>query len=608
MVTDILLAALASCSLCAVQAQPSAAQNDTVFLADYGIRPYSYENLSGKLRTVLDDCRRSGAKVLVLEKGRYDFWPEDACRRDYFISNTSSEEECPSKTKTLGILLDDMHDFTVEGSGATLMFHGKMTMVALDRCRNIVLRNLHFDFERPGGSELTYTKVDGRGVEVALHRDSRYELVDRRIRLIGEGWQTEKIHCIEHDAATGRFFYSRGYDILSAAPADEVAPGIVRFATPPDFRPQVGNTLTVRDIIRDQVGMFLVQSEQVVLEHVHIHFMHALGIVSQYSREITMRDVVCMPREESGRLLASEADFMHFSGCSGKIRILGCGFSGAQDDPVNVHGTNLRAVAQPGDSILQLRFMHPQSYGFDAFFVGDTVAFVKAAAMRRFAFATITAVNRRSDRIVEVAFDRPVPVGLELGRDCVENMTCTPEVEIRNCRFTHTSTRGTLVTTPRKVVIAGNTYCKTGMSAILIEGDAEGWYESGPVKDVLIENNTFIDCAYNGGPKHAVIALHPSNTEVDASLPVHENIRIVGNKFLIAGNPVLYAKSTRGLVFRGNEIEPLPGTEIPAQGLFLLDGCTEVRIEDNACPQKIGPAHIRTEHMEHMKKGYVRCR
>ncbi len=31
-----------------------------------------------------------------------------------------------------------------------------------------------------------------------------------------------------------------------------------------------------------------------------------------------------------------------------------------------------------------------------------------------------------------------------------------------------------------------NTYYKTGMSAILIEGDAEGWYESGPVNDVLI--------------------------------------------------------------------------------------------------------------------------
>ena len=602
---NFMLFVFASSALCAVQAQPAVPHKDTVFVADYGIRPYTYQSISGKLRTVLDDCKRLGAKVLVLENGRYDFWPEDACRRDYFISNTSSEEECPSKTKTLGILLDGMHDLTVEGNGATLMFHGKMTMVALDRCRNITLRNLHFDFERPGGSELTYTKVDDRGVEVALHRDSRYDIADGRIRLIGEGWQTEKIHCIEHDAATDRFYFSRGYEILASSPATEVSRGVVRFSTPNDFRPQVGNTLTVRDVIRDQVGMFIFQSEGVALESVQIHFMHALGIVSQYSRNIAMRDIVCMPREGSGRLLASEADFMHFSGCSGKISILGCRYSGVQDDPINVHGTNLRAVAQPGDSTLQLRFMHPQSYGFEAFFAGDTVAFVRAAAMRRFAFARVTAARRLSDRLTEVDFDRPVPAGLQLGSDCVENITCTPEVEVRNCFFTHTSTRGTLVTTPRKVVIAGNTYLKTGMSAILIEGDAEGWYESGPVKDVLIENNTFIDCAYNGGPEHAVIALHLSNTEVDAGSPVHENIRIVGNRFLIAGNPVLYAKSTAVVLFLDNVIEPLPGTDIPAEGLFILDCCKDVRIEDNACPQKITPASIR---MQRMKRGYVRCR
>ena len=603
---SFLFAFLASCMLCTVPAQPAALQKDTVFVADYGIRPYTYENISGKLRTVLDDCKRSGAKVIVLENGRYDFWPDSACRRDYFISNTSSEEECPSKTKTLGILFDRMHDLVVEGNGATLMFHGKMTMLALDRCRNIVLRNLHFDFERPGVSELTYTKVDENGVEVALHRDSRYDIVDGRIRLIGEGWrQTENISCTEHDAATDRFYFSRGYEILASAPAAEVSRGVVRFDTPPDFRPQVGNTLTVRDIIRGQVGMLVFESEQITLEKVQIKFMRTLGIVSQYSRNITMRDVVCMPCEESGRLLASEADFMHFSGCSGKIRILGCRYSGAQDDPINVHGTNLRAVARPGDSTLQLRFMHPQSYGFEAFFAGDTVAFVRAAAMRRFAFARVTAVRRLSDRLVEVDFDRPVPAGLALNRDCVENISCTPELEVRNCYFTHTHTRGTLVTTPRTVVIADNTYCKTGMSAILIEGDAEGWYESGPVKDVLITHNTFIDCAYNGGPEHAFIALHPSNTEVDADRPVHENIRIIGNRFLISGNPVLYAKSTAGLVFRDNAIEPLPGTGIPSEGLFLLDGCKEVRIENNACPQKITPAVIR---MEHMKKGSVRCR
>lgn len=571
----ILISAIALLMTAGVQAR----QQDTVFVADYGIRPYSYANQTGRFREALADCKASGARVLVLEEGRYDFWPEDAARRDWFISNTSSEEECPSKTKTVGLLLEGMRDFVIEGSGATLMFHGKMTMVALNSCRNVVLRNLHFDFERPGGSELTYTDVDEDGVEVALHRDSRYEIVDGRIRLYGEGWQSEKIHCIEYDPSTEHFFHSDGWNVLASSPAVETAPGRIRFTTPPGFRPRIGNTLTVRDIIRDQVGMFLYRSEGVTLENLGVHYMHGLGIVSQYSRDVTMRRVDCMPREGSGRILASSADFMHFSGCSGKVRILGCRFAGAQDDPVNVHGTNLRAIAKTGSKTLQLRFMHPQSYGFDAFFPGDTAAFVKASSMLRFAYAEVAAVRRLSDRVVEVTFDRPIPVGLELGHDCVENMTCTPEVEIRDCFFTRTSTRGTLVTTPRKVVIADNVYRKTGMSAILIEGDAEGWYESGPVKDVLIQGNTFIDCAWNGGPAKAVIALHPSNTEVDPQRPVHENVRIIGNRFLISGNPVLYAKSTGGLVFRDNAAEILPGGPSPDGPLFLLEGCGDAVIE-----------------------------
>ena len=104
--------------------------------------------------------------------------------------------------------------------------------------------------------------------------------------------------------------------------------------------------------------------------------------------------------------------------------------------------------------------------------------------MERYAEAIVSGVKRLSERTVQVTFDRAVPAALELDYDCVENMTCTPEVEIRGCYFTHTSARGTLVTTPRKVVIADNTYYKTGMSAILIEGDAEGWFESGPVKEL----------------------------------------------------------------------------------------------------------------------------
>lgn len=581
--------------LCAAQTQ------DTVRVADFGVHPYSYENCVSQLQAAVDQCKRQGAKVLLFEKGRYDLWPEYAARRELFVTNTSTEQECPSKVKTIGLLLEELEDLTVEGNGATLMCHGKMTMIALIHCNNIRLHNLHIDFERPGGTELTYTQADGQGVEVAFHRDARYEIADGRIHLYGEGWRSNRNHCIEYDPSSERFFYSNGWNTLAGAQATEIAPGKVRFRTPADFRPKVGNTLTVRDIIRDQVGVLTYESRDITFDHIGVHYMHGLGMVSQYSRNVTMTHVHCTPREGSGRILASSADFMHFSGCSGKVTVTDCRFAGAQDDPINVHGTNLRAIARPDRQTLRLRFMHGQSYGYNAYFEGDTVSFVRAATMERISEARVSSVRRLTDREVEVTFDRPVPEHLELNHDCVENLTCTPEVEIRRCHFTRTSTRGTLVTTPRKVVIADNTYYKTGMSAILIEGDAEGWYESGPVKDVLIENNTFVECAYSGGPSNAVIALHPSNTQIDANRPVHRNIRIVGNKFTTFGNPVLYAKSSEGVSFIQNKVDCRTADAAPAKPMFILNGCKNVRIKLNQIEHCTPVIDCRN-----MKKGYVK--
>ncbi|MDO4163818.1 MAG: right-handed parallel beta-helix repeat-containing protein [Bacteroides sp.] len=580
-------------------------RRDTLYARDFGLVPYRYTNMTVPMQQALKACKEQGVQVLVFDKGRYDFWPEGAVRKEYFITNTSTEKECPSKVKTIGVFMEDMEGLTIEGNDARWIFHGKMTNVALAHCYGITLRGLSIDAERPGGSEMTYTQIDSTGVEVTLHRDTRYDIANGRIHLYGEGWRTDHPHCIEYDPQTEHFFYSRDWQVLAASPATEIAPGIVRFRTPADFRPALGHTLTIRDIIRDQVGMFLYESSDVTLDSIGMHYMHGLGIVSQYTRNITMHAVSCTPREGSGRLLASSADFMHFSGCSGRISILDCRYAGAQDDPINVHGTNLRAIEQPADSTLVLRFMHGQSYGYNAYFVGDTVAFVHASTMQRFATARVASVHRLTDRTMQVKFDRAVPRTLELNHDCVENLTCTPEVEIRRCYFTRTSTRGTLMTTPRRVVIADNTYYKTGMSAILIEGDAEGWYESGPVCDVLIQNNTFIDCAYNGGPHHAVIALNPSNKVVDEHKPVHRNVRIVGNTFRTAGNPVLYAKSTADLLFQGNriEVDSLPANAQSAP-LFRLNACKGVRIEAN---ETINPP-AQSLLIENMKKSGVRLK
>ena len=304
-------------ALLVVSSVKGQSSRDTVYVLDY-VKPNTYENCVEGIQQAIEACKNRGAKVLSFDRGRYDIWPEKAIRKEYFISNTSTEQECPSKIKTVGLLFDGIKGLEIDGNGALLMYHGKMIMMAFDRCNGILVHSLNTDFERPTASEIEYIKVDTDGVDVRFHRDSRYDIREGKLHLIGEGWKSNLNHCIEWDKDTHFFTYSGGWNTLSASEAQEKAPGIVHFSTPSTFQPKVGNVLTVRDVIRDQVGMFIKESENVELRDIHVAYMHGLGIVSQYATNVTMTRVNCVPNEERGRLLASSADFMHFSGCKGK--------------------------------------------------------------------------------------------------------------------------------------------------------------------------------------------------------------------------------------------------------------------------------------------------
>ena len=184
---------------------------DTIYISDFGLKPYSYENSVAQLQAAIEACKQKGAKVLSFSKGRYDIWPEGAVRKEFYISNTSTEKECPSKIKTIGLLFNKMRNLKVEGNGALLMFHGKMTTIVLDSCQDVTLEGLSVDFERPAGSELHYEYVGENYVDVSVHRDTKYEIVNGKLNLYGEGWKSNKNHCIEYDGQTETCHYSQGW-------------------------------------------------------------------------------------------------------------------------------------------------------------------------------------------------------------------------------------------------------------------------------------------------------------------------------------------------------------------------------------------------------------
>ena len=101
--------------------------------------------------------------------------------------------------------------------------------------------------------------------------------------------------------------------------------------------------------------------------------MHGMGVVSQFSENIIFNNLKIAPRPGSLRTNSSWADNLHFSGCRGKIIVRDCVLGASHDDAINVHGTHLRIVDQPAPNKITVRFMHPQTFGFDAFAVGDRI-------------------------------------------------------------------------------------------------------------------------------------------------------------------------------------------------------------------------------------------
>lgn len=543
--------------------------------------PNTFTNASPALRKAVEACIRTKAKVLSLPGGRIDLWPEGSFQKELYISN-ATEDDTLSKQKHIAICLENVHHLVVEGHHTLLVLHGKMLSFALLNCEDITIRDMQVDYERPTMSEMTIQSIRPDQADALIHPDSHYRIDDTgRIHFYGEGWETREFHTIAYDPARETMRYS-SFQLFLDSRATATGPFQVHFHG--DFSRaglHTGDVLTFRDPYRDNAGAFIEQSRNVTLENLDMYYMHGLGIVSQYSENLCFTRVHIAPRPGSGRIVSAFADCFHFSGCKGRILLDSCSTKGSHDDPVNIHGTHLRIVAMSTTSTtspaktLRVRFMHPQTWGFNAFYPGDSIAFVDPQTLLPIGYDIVRSARLVDRREIELRLETTPPGSVHAG-DCVENITWTPEVTIRHCRFERTNTRGVLVTTRRKVLIEDNTFYHTGMHAVLIADDALGWYESGPVRDVTIRRNRFIGCGYNSAPDDYVIAIAPENRKTVAGAFVHHNIRIEDNEFDTPDGLLMTARSVDGLIFRHNRVV-VQGEAKRAP--FRITDCANVRIE-----------------------------
>ncbi len=498
-------------------------------------------------------------------KGEYDFFPAKAKRLALHISNSNDDPHTP---KPVAVLLQGVKHFRLQGNGSDLFVHGKMIKILCDHAEDVAVSGLAFDYRRPLVSEFTILGVAEHHADVEIQKDCTYAIENGRFVWIGEGWRSNGTGLNQEvdPADDGRTWRRGGGPLGGVTKAEELAPFRVRlhFNANPGFTK--GRIIQFRETFRDMVGGFIVHSRDIAFRDGAFYALGGMGVVHQFSENITYERMRLAPRIGGGRTTCAWADMLHFSGCRGRILVDTVTFSGSHDDPVNVHGTYLRLVDKPAPQQVRVRFMHPQTYGFPAFFAGDTVEFVNHDTLRAYGTNQVVAAEMEGGKDMLLTLRDPVPP--TAANDVLENVTWTPSVTIRNCHVSSDSCRGFLLATPRPVVVEGCTFVKTTMSAILIGGEANSWFESGPVRDVVIRGNTFVRC---GEP---VIHIEPENRSARPGEPVHRNIRIEGNTFQLKGNTAISAKSVQGLRITGNRFS---SPTLPIR----QHACTEVVIEGN---------------------------
>jgi hypothetical protein len=517
-------------------------------------------------------ARGTGEEPVVIRflPGMHVFPEDRAIRKAYFISNSCATPEVPMP---IGIFIEKCQHLSLKGGGVsgadktTLMMAGRMVHFINDHSEDIHYEGLVFDLKRPTVSEFRVIESKPGSSVIQIAEGSTYSLKDGKFTWTGDiGDRDSQVMTQEAIPAEGRAWRvsTKWTPFSETESIEDLGDNKLRLNfQKEDYQLKAGHQFQFRHLLRDVVGAHNNRCKNISIVDCEFNALAGMGIISQFTDGITYKRVRIVPPEGTLRTCPAWADVFHFSGCRGQILVEDCVFSGTQDDPINVHGTHLAIVGKPAENQLLLRFMHDQTYGFAAFQPGDKVAVIGGQTLREIEGnprSKVTAIRRISETDWEITLDGPAP-DFQTG-DVLDNISWYPDVTIRGCKVDMDSCRGFLLTTRGKVLVEGNTFHRCKMPAILIEGDADGWHESGAIRDMTIRNNTFIGCGIHINPRVR------SDNE-----PVHENIRILNNTFTEGAG--IAAHHVKGLEIIGNTS---PDGKIP---LKLAPTCTETSVRDN---------------------------
>ncbi|MNI19572.1 Alpha-1,3-galactosidase B precursor [compost metagenome] len=548
----------------------------------FGAKPeQGYDNTLA-VRSALESCKEIDGAILVFPQGIYHFWPDRAYEKQLFISNHDQDG-----LRRIAFLLTGRKGFTIDGQGSEFIFHGPITPFVIEACSHATIRNLVIDWMKPMFAQGTVCRVDAESFDIRLPEGMNYKVESNAV-WFEYGGKLEKVWGLnEFDKQTKAPAYQSG-DRLSwgayrKVRVEEATAGVITYRGDNIKLPQLGNVVVMRFGRREDPAFFVNGGEHICLESIRVHHAPGMGLIAQKCTHIRLQEFNVMLRFGTDRLVTAAADATHFVNCRGQVIIDQCLFENQLDDPCNVHGIYARIAEHLGDNQLLIELVHHMAKGIPIAEPGDTIEFVRRESLLTYAVSTIKDVKALNKDYLLMTFEQPLPNDVAV-HDVIGNASWNPDLTVVNCTVRANRARGFLITTSGNVLLERNTISAPG-SGIKISGDANCWYESGAVRQVMIRGNEFLDCNYccpDWG--RAVIDIDPeiARPEVHEAC-YHSNISIINNVFTTFDVGIVYGRSIEGITFANNVITrsdsyPLHNVmQYPIQ----LHACKNVNISNN---------------------------
>ncbi len=453
---------------------------------------------------------------------------------------------------------------TIDGGGAELIMHDRLTMFAIDGSEDITVKNFKLDYANPYYAQADIIEADGEHVVLKFDGEEFSAYVNENgtvcFRGIEDGWESavECGLCMEYVTETGApsayqpsYFYNTaekiGLDFLAymykRVTAKNISDNVIELTGHFDIPHIVGNKWICMHGERENPAVFITRSRNVTVTDIDMHYSPSFGLYTVLSENITFERINVDTRPDSKRMMTLNADSTHFTDCCGDITIKDCKFVKMMDDGCNIHGTYLRDIKKVTDNSFIARYDY---WGLNIFKKGDRVAILDMEDTRRVFESTVLKSVMLDNCTVSVTTADTLPEILD--SYLAENLTNAPKVHISGTECGDNRPRGFLLSSAGAIVVEN---CKfhNMYQGIQLGGEMLDWYESGPTTNVTIINNNFTNSAYAGGYPILVMP-HIKSREKAGSF--HGKVLIEGNYFELHEKRFICTSNIGELIFKNN--------------------------------------------------------